>query len=155
MGDKNMVKELSVDEREARAAVVRFYEALEALLTGRGCALMKEAWHHTPNVTAGHPMGDWSRGWDEVLATWETVSAIGAPAYAGTSIQDLEVHLYGELAYTTCVFISAPPFGSARVNCTNVVHKDGGVWKLVHHHADKSEKIGKSLETIAETGALP
>jgi hypothetical protein len=41
------------------------------------------------------------------------------------------------------------------VNCTNIVHRVAGDWKLVHHHADKSEKIGKSLETIAEKGSLP
>jgi ketosteroid isomerase-like protein len=145
----------SAEEQAVRAAVHAFYDALEAMLRGRGIGPMSAAWHHTPRVTASHPLGEWSVGWDEVLASWEAVAAIGAEEYGGTSIRDVAVYVYGDCAYTTCVFTASPRFGSAQVNCTNVLHKDGGAWKIVHHHADKSQKIEKSLGTIAETGKLP
>jgi ketosteroid isomerase-like protein len=141
----------SREEEEVRAAVVRFYDALEAMMRGRGTALMKDAWHQTPRVTASHPMGEWSHGWDELLATWDIVGGLGAEENGGSSIRELRVHLYGDVAYTTCVFIAAPRFGSATMNCTNVLHRDGGVWKLVHHHADKSQNLERGLEAIAET----
>ena len=65
---------------------------------------------------------------------------------------ELGVHLYGDVAYTTCVFVAGPRFGSATMkNRTNVLHRDRGVWKLVHHHADKSQTVERGLEAIAET----
>lgn len=46
------------DESEVRAATVRFYDALEALISGKGSGPMQEVWHHTGRVTTGHPRGD-------------------------------------------------------------------------------------------------
>jgi ketosteroid isomerase-like protein len=145
------MEQQSREEGAVRAAVVRFYDALEAMMRGQGTALMKEAWHHTPRVTASHPMGEWSHGWDEILATWDIVAGLGSEENGGSAIRELRVHLYGDVAYTTCVFVAGPRFGSATMNCTNVLHRDGGVWKLVHHHADKSQKVERGLEAIAET----
>jgi ketosteroid isomerase-like protein len=148
------MEKLSADEEAVRAAVVRFYDALEGLVCGRGTEAMKDAWHHTPRVTAAHPLGDWSYGWDEILATWEVVAGFGAPESGGSSIRDLRVHVYGgDLAYATCVFTSGPRYGSATVSCTNVLHRAGGAWKLVHHHADKSQKIEQTMTAIAEGSA--
>ncbi len=141
----------SADEDAVRAAVIRFYDAIEALICGRGTAPMNEAWHHTARVTASHPLGDWSYGWEEILATWEVVSGLGAPDNRGSSIRDLRVHVYGgDLAYATCVFVASPRFGGATVSCTNVLHRDGGAWKIVHHHADKSQKMEHAMETLAD-----
>jgi ketosteroid isomerase-like protein len=154
MEDRDMDEQRG-EEEAVRAAVVKFYDAIEHLIRGHGTSAMKEAWHHTPRVTAAHPMGDWSHGWDEILASWEVVAALGSEDSAGTSIRDLRVHLYGDVAYSTCVFVASPRFGGATVNCTNVLYRDGGAWKLVHHHADRSQKIENALETIAETGSLP
>jgi hypothetical protein len=50
----------SSEDAAATAAVERFYAALEALITGRGTQLMKQAWHHTDRVTEAHPLGEWS-----------------------------------------------------------------------------------------------
>lgn len=131
----------TTEDEAAGAAVVRFYQALEALLRGQGTGPMKEAWHHTPRVTAMHPMGDIERGWDQILASWEEFSKIGSDETGGSSIRDLRVHRYGDVAYTTCVFVSGPKFNYVAVNCTNVVHKADGVWRVVHHHADRRQAI--------------
>ena len=141
---------MSSDESDVRAATVRFYEAIEAMVSGKGLGLMKEAWHHTAIVTTGHPRGDWSRGWDEVLATWTVFAAFGREGRGGSRIRDLEVQLYGDVAYTTCIFIASPTFGGDSLACTNVLHRAGGVWKIVHHHADKSPSMGAALEKIAQ-----
>jgi len=134
------------DDEAALAAVRAFYSALEGLLTGKGAGAMREAWHHTDKVTAGHPLGHWSYGWDEVEATWATFEAIGRPEMAGSEILDLRVMRYGDVAYTTCVFVAAPFANRTRLNCTNVVHRADGVWKVVHHHADKSPGVEVALE---------
>ena len=133
-----------------RAAVACFYDALEAMMRGQGTALME-----------GGMAPDAAR--DGVAPHGGVVPWMGRdPRHMGhrrrprrrreRRIVDLElhVHLYGDVAYTTCVFVAGPRFGSATMNCTNVLHRDGGVWKLVHHHADKSQKVERGLEAIAE-----
>jgi ketosteroid isomerase-like protein len=142
--------ESSDDIGGARAAVTRFYDALEALISGRGIAPMKEAWHHTEDASASHPMGDWSHGWAEVLATWEIVANVGVPENAGSTIRQLRVHVKGDMAYSTCVFVAGVRFGHATVNCTNVATRVDGTWRIVHHHADKSTSIERGLEEAAE-----
>jgi|ERR1700733_12543773 ketosteroid isomerase-like protein len=137
-------------EAEVVAATVRFYDALEALVDGKGMAPMIEAWHHTPRVTSGHPFGEWAHGWDQVLATWEELAALGQKGKGGTKIRDLAAFVYGDVAYTTGVFTTAPSFGGATMNVTNILHREGGVWKLVHHHADKAPSVAAAYEKLAE-----
>jgi ketosteroid isomerase-like protein len=129
------------EEEEAKAAIVRFYDALEDLLRGKGSGPMSDAWHHTPRVTSGHPMGDWARGWDEVWATWGEFAALGKESNAGGRIRDLKVVVYGDVAYATGVFTAAPALGGMQMNVTNIVHRDSGVWKVVHHHADRTPSM--------------
>ena len=144
----------AVEEQQIRAAVVRFYDALETLVRGGGTEKMNEAWHHTPRVTAMHPMGDIQYGWDEIRITWEELGANARDDAGGSSIRELRVHRYGgDLAYTTCVFVAGPKFDHVEVNCTNVVHKANGVWKLVHHHADRQQVIESVALQMAEEAA--
>jgi hypothetical protein len=144
---------MTPEEEEIGAAAMRFYDGLEAMISGRGLELMRDAWHHTARVTSGHPSGSWAEGWDEVLATWEVFAAFGHPQRGGTRVRDLKVHAYGgDLAYTTCTFTASPAFGGDSLSCTNVLHRVDGVWKVVHHHADKSPSIGAAFEKLAREG---
>jgi hypothetical protein len=141
------------DEDAVRAATVRFYEAIDAMTDGKGLELMREAWHHTPRVTSGHPSGDWAQGWDEVFATWEVFAMFGRKGRGGATIRDLHVYIYGgDLAYTTCTFTVPPTFGGEKLSCTNVLARVDGVWKIVHHHADKAPAMGAALEKLATEG---
>ena len=54
----------------------------------------------------------------------------------------LRVFVLGEVAYAigvckSCLYL---PDGGLRlsVNCTNVLHRRDGVWKLLHHHPDQA-----------------
>ena len=143
---------MTSNESQVREATVRFYDAIEAMISGRGLEPMKEAWHHTDRVTGGHPSGEWSQGWDEIFATWSVFNGFGHPERGGSRIRDLRVYVYGDVAYTTCVFIAAPAYGGDSLACTNVLHRVDGVWKIIHHHADKSPKMGAALEKIAQSG---
>jgi ketosteroid isomerase-like protein len=137
------------DQAEVVAAARRFYDALEQMLVGNGLDAMRAAWHHTDRVTSGHPVADWAHGWDEVLATWEVFAGFGRPDHGGSVIEGLQAYVYGDVAYTTCVFVASPKFGSERLSCTNVLHRVNGVWKIVHHHADKSPGVAAALEQLA------
>lgn len=140
------------EEAPVRAAAMRFYDAIEHMVRGKGLDPMKDAWHHTSRVTGGHPSGDWAEGWDEVLATWEVFSAFGREDRGGSKVASMNVRVYGDVAYTTCLFVASPAFGGETIACTNVLHRVDGVWKIVHHHADKSPKMGAALERIAKGG---
>jgi len=136
-------------EEEAATAFYSLYEALDALLRGRGTQKMREVWHHGDDVTCSHPFGDWACGWAEVLATWEEGAAVWA-AYRGHAeradrvggIAQLRVVLRGDAAYGTSVYRSKFYMSDGeldlKANCTDVVHRIGGVWKVVHHHADQA-----------------
>jgi ketosteroid isomerase-like protein len=140
---------MSADESAVREATVRFYNAIEAMVSGKGLEPMQEAWHHTDRVTTGHPRGDWARGWDEVLATWKVFAGFGREGRGGSRIRDLQVNVYGDFAYTTCIFVASPAFGGDSLACTNILHRMDGVWKIIHHHVDKSPAMGAALEKIA------
>jgi hypothetical protein len=137
-------------EEEVKAATVRFYDALEAMVDGKGLGGMIDAWHHTPRVTSGHPFGEWAYGWEQVLATWKELNALGQEGKGGTKIRDIRVFVYGDVAYTTGVFTTSPSFGGATMNVTNVLHRDGGVWKIVHHHADKTPTVEAAYDKLAQ-----
>jgi ketosteroid isomerase-like protein len=140
------------DEEEVIAATRRFYDAIEDMVSGRGLESMRAAWHHTDRVTGGHPSGEWAEGWEEVWATWNVFAAFGRADRGGSKIRSLRVYVYGDVAYATCIFIASPTFGGDSLACTNVLHRADGVWKIVHHHADKSPKMGAALEKIAREG---
>jgi ketosteroid isomerase-like protein len=140
------------DEEEVISAAKRFYDAIEQMVAGKGLEAMRAAWHHSDQVTSGHPSGEWAEGWDEVWATWEVFAAFGRADRAGSKTRSLKAYVYGDIAYTTCIFIASPAFGGDSLACTNVLHRADGAWKVVHHHADKSPKMGAALEKIAKGG---
>jgi ketosteroid isomerase-like protein len=140
---------MTADEKAVMEATLRFYAAIEDLVDGRGVEAMREAWHHIARVTSAHPMGDWTVGWDQVSATWDVFASFGKKGNGGTQIRDVKVYLFGDVAYTTSVFVASPAFGGAQLNCTNVLQRLDGVWKVIHHHPDKAPSMEKSLEKMA------
>jgi ketosteroid isomerase-like protein len=153
---------MATEEEAVIAATQKFYDALEDLLQGRSADAMSEACLHDDFVTTVHPFGHWARGWKEVFATWQEVGAIFS-LYRGHAnrddrignIYDLRVAVLGDVAYTTGVFKSLLylTFGEAtlKVNCTNILHKRDGVWKVVHHHPDQASpdyqaKLGRMVQ---------
>jgi len=152
---------MAADE-EATRAFHELYEALDDLLIGKGTHKMRELWHHGSYVTSSHPFGDWARGWAEVWATWEEGAAVWS-VYSGHrgrsdrigGIHGLRVAVLGDTAYGTSVYRSKLYMSEGeldlKVNCTDVVHRIDGVWKVVHHHADQAPtawqaRIGRMVQ---------
>jgi hypothetical protein len=140
------------EEEQVLAAARAFYDALEHMITGKGLGPMHEAWHHAPHVTTAHPLGDWSSGWEEVESTWEIFGKIGRPEMAGSTVRDLRAWVHGDVARTTCVFVSGPFAGALKLNCTNMLQRINGAWKIIHHHADASPGLAAALEKMAAQG---
>lgn len=140
---------MTPDEKEVIAATLRFYQGIEDMACGRGVQAIKDAWHHTPRVTSSHPTGEWAIGWDEVAATWDVFASFGKEGGGGTKIRDVKVYVYGDIAYTTSVFFAAPSWGGAKLNCTNVLQRVNGEWKIIHHHPDRAPSMEASMEAMA------
>jgi ketosteroid isomerase-like protein len=141
---------MTEDEEDVRRASARFYEALNQLCRGDPSA-MPDAWHQTPIVTTVHPLGDWARGWDQVWAGWQEIAKT---ATNGTIVaRDINICLYGDVAYATCVEDVTVTYGEIPVrwsaNVTNIFHKLGK-WKMVHHHSDKAPAAEEAVAKLAE-----
>jgi hypothetical protein len=139
-------------EEEVCAAAMLMYQGIDDMASGRGIERIRQAWEHSERVTAGHPSGEWSQGWDEIVVGFEIFASLGRPERGGSTVRDLRAHVYGDVAYTTCLFTAAPAFGSETIACTNVLRRVNGVWKVIHHHADKAPKMGEAAERFARGG---
>ncbi|HTJ81747.1 MAG TPA: nuclear transport factor 2 family protein [Polyangiaceae bacterium] len=140
------------EEEAVQASVLRFYDAIDQMAQGKGLDAMSDAWHHTEHVTGGHPSGGWAHGWDEVWATWKVFASFGAPGRGGSKVEDVTVHVFGDVAYSTCSYVAPAEFGGETLSCTNVLHRVDGAWKIIHHHADKSLAMVAALEKLATGG---
>lgn len=139
-------------EEEVCAAAMRFYDGIDDMVSGKGLDRIKQAWEQSDRVTAGHPSGDWSEGWDEILPVWELFQALGRSDRGGSQVRGMKAYVYGDVAYTICLFVSAPAFGGETLACTNVLRKVDGAWKIIHHHADKAPGLGAAAEKFAREG---
>jgi len=121
--------------------------------TGRACAtarldrsrIFRE---HSDRVTAGHPSGEWA----EIVVGFDLFAALGRPDRGGSSVRSMKAHVYGDVAYTTCLFTISPAFGGETLACTNVLRRVDGVWKVIHHHADRAPALGVAAEKFASSG---
>lgn len=154
---------MTTPEDEVTEAIQKFYQALDDLVLGKGTGAMSEAWHHDDLVTTVHPFGHWARGWKEIAATWDEIAALYT-FYHGHddrtdgvgTIDDLGVIVLGDAAYTTSVYTArwyGLPVEGMKLNCTNVLHKRDGAWKVVHHHADQATpEVQAALAQMVESG---
>jgi ketosteroid isomerase-like protein len=159
---KEMAMAKNEEEEAVRIAVVAFYRALDHLLCNRGTDEMERIWHHEDCVSTVHPFGHWAKGWDEVWACWQESAAVfsyyrghvGLTEGIGT-IHDPKITVVGDMAFVIGVYKSLMHFPDRTrplsVNCTEVLIKRGGVWKMAHHHADQAnDDYQKALARMVE-----
>lgn len=97
---------------------------------------MSAVWVHTAHVKCVHPGWDLLEGWENVRHSWEAIFA--NTDYMRFVITNVAVHLYGPVAWVTCVENLSDVFGSTqltRILATNVYEKQDDAWYIVHHHA--------------------
>ena len=133
-------------EDEVRQASDRFYAAVGEMLNG-DAAPMADVWAHDATVSTMHPLGGRQVGWDAVRGSWEGA----AQAFEGGSVEvtDLEVADLGDVAYTTGIEHVQATLGgtslSFDIRATNVFRREGGEWKIVHHHTDLDRPLQEAL----------
>jgi ketosteroid isomerase-like protein len=126
-------------EDEVRKASEQFYAALNRMANG-DAGQMADIWSHDANVTAMHPVGGRSVGWDEVKESFENVAQVASDGRVNLGDQLLQVA--GDVAYELGTEHVAFKLGGhpleVDMRVTNIYRRDGGAWKIVHHHTDVS-----------------
>jgi ketosteroid isomerase-like protein len=153
------------EDEAVRLAIEGFYQVLDDLLLGKGNQAMSDAWLHEDFVTTVHPLGHWARGWKEVWATWQEIEAVWG-FYKGhqqrsdrsSGIHELKFAVFGDVAHSISIFRSKMYMADGttiglNVNCTNVLHRNSGTWKVVHHHPDQAPAdFVASIQKMVEAG---
>ena len=136
---------MSVDE--VRQVSDRFYSGMNRALNGDPSAMseLPEVCSQTDDISVMSEMGGRQLGWPEVSAFF----AMGAQAVSSGSVEmsDLRVTLLGpDGACTSGTVTASVLLGTTPLNfsarCTDVFRREGGAWKLVHHHLDTLPDAG-------------
>jgi ketosteroid isomerase-like protein len=134
-------------EDEVRQASEQFYAALNSTLDGDSSP-MEQIWSHGSDVSAMHPFGSRSLGWEEVRAGWE--QAAQAFSDGQVALDDLVVvPISGDAAYTLGTEHGQAKVGDASIGIdwrvTNIYRREADGWKIVHHHTDFSKELAQAL----------
>jgi len=139
-----------MSEDEVRRASEQFYAALIQLINGNA-EPMAAVWSHRDDVTTLHPLGGRQTGWHEVWQVWQAVAQAGITD-ANVTVDDLLIHVTGDLAYTVGVERGQLTMGGEQVaydeRATNIYRREGGAWKLVHHHSDLVPGMQAAMERM-------
>lgn len=122
---------------EVREASKKFYAGLNNMANGTNNALVN-AWSHNSSVTAMHPIGGREVGWDKVNDSFNQVGGIASEGKV--ELKDQLINVLGDVAYEIGIEQVQAKFAGeeikADVRVTNIYQKDGGTWKMIHHHSD-------------------
>jgi ketosteroid isomerase-like protein len=133
-------------QEEVRNASRKFYEALNRMANGDAGSL-SEVWSHGTAVTTMHPIAGRQVGWNEVRESFEKVA--GLASEGRVELKDQLIRVVGDLAYEVGVeqgrFKLAGDQVTVEHRVTNIYEREGGAWKLVHHHTDLSPAMMEVL----------
>jgi ketosteroid isomerase-like protein len=136
-------------EDEVRNASNQFYAALNKMTNGDAQSL-SGIWSHNPEVTTMHPIGGRQVGWKDVWETWDQTAHVASEGLV--KLQDQFIRVVGDLAYEIGVenagFSIAGQKVTDHVRVTNIYQKEGGTWKIVHHHSDISPAMVEILNKL-------
>lgn len=140
-------------EDEVRQASEKFYAALNRMANGDS-GPMAEVWLQGAEVTAMHPIGGRDEGWDAVRTSFEQVAGLATDGKIDVSEQLIRVD--GDFAYETAVerghLKLAGNEADIEHRVTNIYRRQGGAWKMVHHHTDTSPAMLEILSRLPAPG---
>jgi ketosteroid isomerase-like protein len=137
-------------EDEVRQASARFYAALNGMVSG-DASPMSAVWAHSGDVTTMHPIGAREVGWEQVRPVWEQVASMAKGGQI--RLRDQLIRVGTDLAYEVGVEEGEIMLAGERVTfsgqrVTNIYRREGGEWKMVHHHSDPSPAMNDVLSRL-------
>jgi ketosteroid isomerase-like protein len=129
-------------ENEVGAASRQFYAALNSVANG-DARPMADIWSQSADATTMHPIGGRQVGWNQVWDSWQQVAAIASEGRV--TLGDQLIRVVGDAAYELgtehVVMTLAGHSVRGEVRVTNIYRREGGAWRIVHHHADASQEM--------------
>ena len=131
------MKETEMEHKSVSAAADNFYDALNAMFTGKGDA-MKDAWSHADDITYMGPSGEYLVGWEAIEKEWDKQTA----AKLGGSVRPEKMHIVAsdDMAMLNCIEAGENIVDGKveRVNLrsSTIFRKEGGAWKVIGHQTD-------------------
>jgi ketosteroid isomerase-like protein len=117
------------DDATLLAANQAFYDAHES----RDLAAMADIWHSDDRVVCVHPGWPILRGRQAVMESWRRI--FDGPGRSQFILTGLTVEFAGDVAWVSLEENLIDRTDTHAVAATNVYLREGGVWKLVVHHA--------------------
>jgi len=137
------------EKDDIRKVSERFYAALTSMCNGDADPLWK-IWSHGKNVTTMHPIGGRQTGWDSVRDSFQQVADLASGG--NVQLRDQTIHVIGDMAYELGFEQGQITLAGEKAmidhRVTNIYCREGGEWKLVHHHGDISPAMVEILEHI-------
>lgn len=134
---------------EVREASKKFYAGLNRMANGDINALT-DAWSHSASVTTMHPIGGREVGWDAVKDSFDQVA--NAASEGKVELKDQLIHVLGDVAYEVGIekadFKLAGQEVKGEIRVTNIYQRNGGTWKMVHHHTDIAPAMVEVLNKL-------
>ena len=112
-------------EDQVLAANDAFYRAFASADMGAMDAL----WARTVPVACLHPGWTLLNGRSSVIESWEAILA--NPTQPRIVAGGADAHVYGDVAVVLCREVVA----GSPLYATNVFVREGGQWKIAHHHS--------------------
>ena len=139
MSEENMVKKASE----------QFYAGLNRMANGDASSLA-DIWSHDATVSAMHPIGGQTIGWDKVQESWEQVA--GLASTGKIQLENQIIHVIGEMAYELGTergkFDLAGQPVSLELRVTNLYRREDDGWKIIHHHTDLSPAMIEIIDHL-------
>jgi ketosteroid isomerase-like protein len=138
-------------ENEVRKASKQFYAGLNQMVNGDADPL-SDIWSHGADVKAMHPIGGREVGWNAVRESFEQVARLASDGKG--ELKDQIIHVVGDAAYEVGVehgqlkLAGEPVTIEHRV--TNIYRREGGAWKMIHHHTDTSPEMMGAISRYQE-----
>ncbi|KAL5213328.1 hypothetical protein ABZP36_024175 [Zizania latifolia] len=129
--------ELRVLQEDSKSAVLaanaRFYNAFK----NGDLVAMHSTWAKGDHVYVVHPSAGKISGYDMVMQSWEMVCDADHEFPLRIDLQNVDVHVRGDLGYVTCLEMVKTKGSSSWGTqiATNVFEKVDGKWLMCIHHA--------------------
>jgi ketosteroid isomerase-like protein len=141
-------------EDGVRETSKKFYAGLNSMANGNSGPLA-DVWSHGTQVTAMHPIGGRETGWTAVRGSFEGVARLASKG--NIELKDQFIRVVGGLAYEVGIekgeFLLAGERVIIEHRVTNIYEKEGGTWKMVHHHTDISPAMIEVLKRVQTRAA--
>lgn len=136
-------------ENEVREASAQFYAALNSMANG-DVGPMGDIWSHSKDVSTMHPIGGREVGWDEVKGPWAQVAGISSGGKI--ELDDQLIRVGDDIAYELGTERGQATMAGEQISfeqrVTNIYRREGGSWKIVHHHTDLSPAMVELLARL-------